>query len=51
VVCRADYRGQGYCGEECRERERAALRRLANARHQRSVEGRDDHAAHQRALV
>jgi hypothetical protein len=51
VVCRPDYRGQGYCKDVCRELEQAALRRLANAKHQRSEEGRRDHAAHQRALV
>src|SRR5215475_10848583 len=47
-VCRPDYRGQGYCSEDCRKFEQAALRRRANARHQRSDEGRQDHAAHQR---
>src|SRR3954465_5721831 len=47
-VCRAEYRGQGYCSEDCRELEQAALRRMANARHQRTDEGRQDHAAHQR---
>src|SRR4051794_16786970 len=49
-VRRPDYRGQGYCSEDCRELEQAALRRMANARHQRSDEGRQDHAAHQRTL-
>jgi len=51
VVCRPDYRGQGYCKDVCRELGQAALRRLANAKHQRSEEGRRDHAEHQRALV
>src|SRR6185436_5900192 len=51
VVCRPDYRGQGYDTDVCRELEQAALRRLANAKHQRSEEGRRDHAEHQRALV
>jgi hypothetical protein len=48
-VCRPDYRGQGYCSTDCCELEQAALHRVANARHQRSNEGRQDHAAHQRA--
>ena len=51
VVCRPDYRGQGYDTDVCRELEQAALRRLANAKHQRSEEGRRDHSEHQRALV
>jgi hypothetical protein len=51
VVCRPDYRGQGYCNDACRELEQAALRRLRNARHQRSDEGRQDHAAHQRTAM
>src|SRR5262245_34844586 len=51
VVCRPDYRGQSYCTDICRELEQSALRHLANAKHQRSEEGRRDHAEHQRALV
>src|SRR3954463_14906120 len=51
VVCRPDYRGQGYCNDGCRELEQAALRRRTNARHQRSSEGRQDHVAHQRTSV
>src|ERR1051325_6521940 len=51
VVCRPDYRGQGYCTDVCGELEQTALRRLANARHQRSEEGRQDHAEQQRALM
>ena len=43
-----DYRGQEYCSDDCRELEQAALRRLANAKHQRSDEGRPDHAEHRR---
>src|SRR6185436_21069997 len=50
-VCRSDYRGQEYCSDECRELAQGAIRRLANARHQRSDEGRRDHAEHQRASV
>jgi hypothetical protein len=44
-----DYRGQGYCSEGCRDLEQASQHRLANAKHQRSDEGRRDHADHQRA--
>src|SRR5262245_45248868 len=51
VVCRPDYRGQSFCKEVCRELEQSALRRLANAKHQRSEEGRRDHAEQQRTLV
>src|SRR5262245_18578383 len=51
VVCRPDYRGQSYCKDVCRELEQSALRRPANAKHQRSEEGRRDHAEHQRALA
>src|SRR5215475_2646840 len=51
AVCRPDYRGQGYCKDVCRELEQSALRRLANAKHQRSEEGRRDHAQHQRTLM
>src|SRR5262245_34330964 len=47
-ICRRDYRGQGYCSDDCRAVEQAALKRLANAKHQRSDEGRQDHAEHQR---
>jgi hypothetical protein len=47
-VCRRDYRGQTYC-PTCQPLERAAQHRLANARHQRSDEGRADHVDHQRA--
>ncbi len=51
LVCRPHYRGQGYCGTGCRDDEQAAIRRRTNAHHQRTAEGRGDHAAHQRALV
>jgi len=51
VVCRPDYRGQRYCKDVCRKLGPPALRRRANAKHQRSEEGRRDHAEHQRALV
>jgi hypothetical protein len=50
-VCRPDYRGQGYCTEVCSDLEKAALHRQATARHQRSDEGRQDHAEQQRALM
>ena len=36
-VCRRDYRGQGYCSEPCRELAQGAIRRRANAKHQRSL--------------
>src|SRR5713226_8603384 len=51
VVCRPDYRGQSYCKDVCRKLEQPARRRLTNAKHQRSEEGRHDHAERQRALV
>ena len=45
-----NYRGQGYCTADCRKLEQSALRRRTNAKHQRSEEGRQDHAEQQRAL-
>jgi hypothetical protein len=47
-VCRRDFRGQLYC-PSCRGAGRARSRREANARHQRSAEGRLDHRDHVRA--
>jgi hypothetical protein len=38
-VCRPDYRGQTYCGDDCRDLAQAASHRLASAKHQRSEEG------------
>jgi len=47
-VCRRDFRGQLYCSD-CQDAGRARARRAANARHQRSEEGRLDHRDHVRA--
>ena len=47
-VCRRDFRGQQYC-PNCQETGRARSRRAANARHQKSEEGRLDHRDHVRA--
>ena len=48
-ICRSCYRGQVYCGDECRRRMRRQQRRAANRRHQQSWEGRLDHHDRQRA--
>ncbi len=48
-ICRSCYRGQVYCGDECRRRMRRQQRRRANRRHQQSREGRLDHRDRQRA--
>jgi hypothetical protein len=40
AFCESDYRGQVYCGGGCR----GAAERETKARHQRSREGRFDHA-------
>ena len=48
-ICRSCYRGQAYCGDECRAPAQRRQRRTANAKHQRSPEGRLDHRDHQRA--
>ena len=40
-VCASDYRGHCYCGDACR----SAAKRARKARHQRSRDGRFDHAA------
>jgi hypothetical protein len=47
-VCRPCDRGQRYCSERCRDEARREQRRVANCRHQRSVEGRLDHRDRQR---
>ena len=47
-VCRPCFRGQAYCREACRHRQRAQQRRRANHRHQQSSEGRLDHRDRQR---
>jgi hypothetical protein len=43
-VCRADYHGQEYCGDACRQRGCPAHHRASSARHQRSLgaDGRED---------
>ena len=48
-ICRSCYRGQVYCGDECRRRMRRQQRWRANRRHQQSREGRLDHRDRQRA--
>ena len=47
-ICGACYRGQAYCGARCRAPAQRQHRRDANARHQRSPEGRLDHRDRQR---
>jgi hypothetical protein len=43
-ICRPDYRGQEYCGDDCRKHGYAANHRVASARHERSLgdEGKHD---------
>ena len=48
-ICRSCYRGQVYCGDECRRRMRRQQKRRANRKHQDSPEGRLDHRDRQRA--
>ena len=48
-LCGSCYRGQAYCGHPCRATAQRRQRRRANARHQRSPEGRLDHRDRQRA--
>jgi len=48
ALCRSCYHGQVYCGDECRHRGWLENHRVANARHQKSPEGRRDHADRQR---
>jgi hypothetical protein len=47
-LCRPCDRGQRYCSERCRQKARREQRRVANRRHQDSVEGRLDHRDRQR---
>ena len=47
-VCRPCFRGQSYCGQDCRKRARGEKQREANRKHQRTPEGRDDHRDRQR---
>lgn len=49
VLCPSCYRGQAYCSLACRDVARLGLHRAANARHQRSKEGRLDHRDRMRA--
>ena len=49
ALCGSCYRGQAYCGDRCRAPAQRHQRRHANARHQRSEEGRLDHRDRQRA--
>ena len=47
-ICGSCYRGQVYCGDECRRRMRRQQMRRANRKHQDSPEGRLDHRDRQR---
>ena len=47
-ICGSCYRGQVYCGDECRRRMRRQQMRCANRKHQDSPEGRLDHRDRQR---
>jgi hypothetical protein len=49
VLCPSCFRGQAYCSLACRHVARLGLHRAANARHQRSKEGRLDHRDRMRA--
>ncbi len=48
-ICRSCYRGQVYCGDECRRRMRREQRRRANRRYQQDPGVRADHCQRQRA--
>ena len=48
-ICGSCYRGQVYCGDECRGRMRRQQRRRANRRYERDPEVRADHCQRQRA--
>lgn len=48
-ICEADYRGQRYCSDVCREYGDTLRKRRARAWHQSSEEGRADHRDRQRA--
>lgn len=47
-VCLRHYRWQAYCTADCRYQSRLRIQRAANARHQKSEEGRLDHRDRQR---
>jgi len=49
-VCRPCFRGQLYCGKRCRAQARTVGHRIANRKHQRTLEGREDHRDRQREL-
>jgi hypothetical protein len=50
TICLPCFRGQSYCSSSCREVGTRLCRRAANARHQRSDDGRLDHRDRMRAL-
>ena len=47
-ICGCCYRGQVYCGDECRKRAELQQHRHSNRKHQDSPEGRLDHRDRQR---
>jgi hypothetical protein len=47
-ICTHCDRGHGYCSARCSQQARIQQRRMANARHQQSPEGRLDHRDRQR---
>jgi hypothetical protein len=47
-ICRSCDRGQRYCSDRCRQKNRRSQRRQANRKHQQSPEGRLDHRDRQR---
>ena len=47
-ICGSCYRGQVYCGDECRRRMRRQQRRRANRRYEQDPEVRGDHCQRQR---
>lgn len=47
-ICRPCYRGQVYCGDECRRKSRQQQRQKANRRYQQDPEVRQDHRDRQR---
>ena len=49
-ICRSCYRGQVYCGDECRRRRRRQQRRRANRRYQQDPEIRGDHCQRQAGI-
>src|SRR5882724_174051 len=50
AICRCCYRGQTYCGDDCRVPARAAQKSAARATYQGSPEGREDHRDRNREL-